>query len=297
MGMGSQLYDNSRKAREVFDLIDDSLSFPLTKLMFEGPASELRRTINSQPAIMATSLAALVTLEEFKRDGALEPTAYAGHSVGEYTSLVTAGVLDLTDGIRLVRERGRLMQEASDLRNGGMAAIIGLDDITVEEVCQETGVEIANVNSDNQIVISGDRLSLARAMDLCAARGARKTIPLAVAGAFHSHLMAPAQEGLSRLLDQTSFRDPKAPIVANLTGSVLSTGEDLKDELKQQMCGCVMWKQSVKSMTDMGISTFVEFGPGRVLTSLIKRIDRKASLVNVEDLASAKELAATEQLL
>ena len=293
--MGAGLYKDSPKAQGIFDLIDDALSFDLTKLMFEGPADELQKTVNSQPAIMAMSLAALATLEEYRIQDSLKPAAYAGHSVGEYTSLVSSGVLDVEDGIRLVRERGRLMQKASDSREGGMAAIIGLDDITVEEICQETGVEIANVNSDNQIVISGDRISLARAMDFCAARGARKTIPLAVAGAFHSHLMAPAQSGLSELLDQTTFNDPHAPIVANLSGSVLSTGTDVKNELKMQLCGCVMWKESITSMLRMGISTFVEFGAGRVLTSLIKRIDRTVELINVEDLESAEKLAKSDR--
>ena len=295
--MGEELYAGSSKARETFDLIDDALSFDLTKLMFEGPAAELQKTVNSQPAIMAMSLAALATLEDYRIDDSLNPAAFAGHSVGEYTSLVGSGVVDVRDGIRLVRERGRRMQKASDLRHGGMAAIIGLDDIIVEEICQETGVEIANVNSDNQIVISGDRISLARAMDFCAARGARKTIPLAVAGAFHSHLMAPAQSGLSELLDQTAFRDPEAPIVANLSGSILSTGVEVKNELKMQLCGCVMWKQSVKSMLSMGISTFVEFGAGKILTSLIKRIDRTVGLVNVEDVASAEKLATSDRIL
>ncbi|MFB3091897.1 MAG: dihydroxy-acid dehydratase, partial [Dehalococcoidia bacterium] len=166
-----------------------------------------------------------------------------------------------------------------------------------KEVCQETGVEIANVNSDDQIVISGDRIALARAMDLASARGARKTIPLAVAGAFHSQLMASAQEGLCQALGQTTFREPKAPIVANLSGQKLTTGEEIKEELKNQLCNCVRWKQSVECMIDMGVSTFVEFGPGRVLTSLVKRIDRQAKTANVGDVDSAQKVAVQSSSL
>jgi [acyl-carrier-protein] S-malonyltransferase len=295
--MGLELYKTSRAAKEIFDLVDTSLSFPLSKLMFEGPASELERTVNSQPAIMGASLASLAALEEFVPRDHLCPMALAGHSLGEYTSLVAADVVDLMEGIRLVRERGRLMQEAADWQAGGMAAIIGLDEITLEEICQETGVEIANVNSDSQIVISGERIPLARAMDLASARGARKTVPLAVAGAFHSHLMAPALAGLSQALAETTFRDPKAPIVANLTGESLNTANEVKTELERQLYGCVQWKRSVECMADMGVSTFIEFGPGRVLTSLVKRIDRQATVVNVEDLASARQVAEQGMVL
>lgn len=297
VGMGLELYKTSRRAKEIFDLVDTSLSFPLSKLMFDGPTSELEKTINSQPAIMAASLASLAALEECAPHEQPEPVAFAGHSLGEYTSLVAAGVVDLADGFRLVRERGSLMQRAAERQSGGMAAIIGLDDVTLEEVCQETGVEIANVNSHDQIVISGDRIALARAMDLASARGARKTIPLAVAGAFHSQLMAPAQEGLCQALGETTFREPKAPIVANLSGQMLTTGEEIKEELKSQLCNCVQWKQSVECMIDMGVSTFVEFGPGRVLTSLVKRIDRQAKTVNVGDVDSAQKVAVQSSSL
>jgi len=289
--MGLELYKTSSCARKVFDLIDASLSIPLSQLMFEGPAGELEKTVNSQPAIMAASLASLAALDEVHQGEKVHPTALAGHSLGEYTSLVAAGVIDLADGIRLVRERGRLMQDAADRCAGGMAAIIGLDEEAVEGVCQEAGVEIANINSDSQIVISGERTPLARAMDLASARGAQKTIPLAVAGAFHSHLMAPAQEGLFSALANTTFRDPQAPIVANITGTPLNTAQEVKVELEKQLCSCVQWRRSVKCMVDMGVSTFIEFGPGRVLTSLVKRIDRQAKIVNVGDLASAQKVA------
>ena len=295
--MGSELYKSSRRAREVFDTVDMSLSFPLSKLMFNGPSSELEKTVNSQPAIMATSLASLAALEELEQCEQVEPVAFAGHSLGEYTSLVAAGVMDLVDGIKLVQRRGCLMQEAAESQSGGMAAIIGLDDVTLEEVCQEAGVEIANVNSHDQIVISGDRVALERAIELAKAKGARRAIVLPVAGAFHSQLMAPAQEGLFRALEATTFREPKAPIVANLSGQQITTGQEIKEELEGQICHCVQWKQSVECMRDMGVSTFVEFGPGRVLSSLVKRIDRQARTANVGDSSSAQKVAEKYPLL
>lgn len=291
VGMGLELYKTSKAAKEIFNLIDSTLSFPLSKLMFEGPSSELEKTVNSQPAIMGASLASLAALKEYAAVERVWPTAIAGHSLGEYTSLVAAEVIDLVEGISLVRERGRLMQEASDCQAGGMAAIIGLDEPTLREVCVETGVEIANVNAENQIVISGGSALLSYAMDLASSRGARKAIPLAVAGAFHSQLMAPAQERLSQLLEKTAFRDPKVPIVANLTGESLNTAAEIKTELEMQLYGCVQWKRSVEAMEGMGVSTFVEFGPGRVLTSLVKRITRQATIVNVEDSTSARRAA------
>ena len=295
--MGSELYNTSRRAREVFDTVDMSLSFSLSKLMFNGPSSELEKTVNSQPAIMATSLASLAALEELEQYEQVEPVVFAGHSLGEYTSLVAAGVMDLVEGIRLVQRRGSLMQEAAESHSGGMAAIIGLDDVTLEEVCQEAGVEIANVNSHDQIVISGDCVALDRAIELATAAGARRAILLPVAGAFHSQLMAPAQEGLCKALEESTFREPKAPIVANLSGQQMTTWQEIKEELESQICQCVRWKESVECMIDMGVSTFVEFGPGRVLSSLVKRIDRQARTANVGDSSSAQKVAEQYPLL
>ncbi len=295
--MGSELYNTSRRAREVFDTVDMSLSFSLSKLMFNGPSSELEKTVNSQPAIMATSLASLAALEELEQYEQVEPVVFAGHSLGEYTSLVASGVMDLVEGIRLVQRRGSLMQEAAESHSGGMAAIIGLDDVTLEEVCQEAGVEIANVNSQDQIVISGDCVALDRAIELATAAGARRAILLPVAGAFHSQLMAPAQEGLCKALEESTFREPKAPIVANLSGQQMTTWQEIKEELESQICQCVRWKESVECMIDMGVSTFVEFGPGRVLSSLVKRIDRQARTANVGDSSSAQKVAEQYPLL
>ena len=249
VGMGQELYQTSRRAREVLNTVDESLSFSLTKLMFNGPSCDLQKTVNSQPAIMATSLASLAALEELEMCEPVAPVAFAGHSLGEYTSLVAAGVLDLVDGIQLVQRRGSLMQMAAEYRSGGMAAILGLDEDTLAEIFLKAGVEIANVNSHDQIVISGDKAALESALQSAKAAGARRVIPLAVAGAFHSQLMAPAQDGLSKALEESTFNPPTAPIVANLSGQQLTTGEEIKQELESQICHCVP-VEAVRGMHD-----------------------------------------------
>jgi len=293
VGMGQDLYKCSKRAREVLEMADASLGFPLSKLMFEGPAEELEKTAYSQPAIMITSLAALAAFEECRNGNKMQPMAVAGHSLGEYTSLVAAGVVDIKDALKLVWERGRLMQEAADKQKGSMAAIIGMEEGKLAEVCREAGVEIANINSEEQVVISGDKEGIEKAVALATARGARKAIPLAVAGAFHSQLMAPAQEGLRRAIASMKFQDPKVPIVANITGRELTSAEEVRRELEHQLCHCVQWKRSVGRMMEMGVCTFVEFGPGRVLSGLVKRINREAVVANVGDMASAQKLATS----
>ena len=298
VGMGREVYESSQAAKALFEEVDDILSFPLTRVIFEGPNDELEKTVNSQPAIMATSLACYEALKEVSPLDAVTPVALAGHSLGEYTSLVVSGALDLADGVRLVRERGRLMQEASEDHPGSMAAIIGMDETTMEEICQETGAEIANVNGADQIVISGDKVCVARAIDLASIRGARKAIPLAVAGAFHSSLMSPAQHGLAEAVDGVHFHDPAVPIIANSTSTPMTTAQEVKEELLNQLCSCVRWKQSVNVMIDSGVSSFIEFGPGRVLGGLIKRIssspiyqDRHVEVLNVADMSTAIQVA------
>lgn len=292
VGMGRDLYEQSRSARRVFQEVDEALGTHFSRILFEGPEELLRRTENAQPAIVTVSMATLKAMEEELGPEVLKrPSLVAGHSLGEYTALVVAGVLDFYEAIRLVRERGRLMQEASERSPGGMAAILGLDEVTVEEICLETGVQIANVNGDDQIIVSGDRLSLARAMDLATARGAKKTIPLAVSGAFHSSLMWPARERFAETLARVRLRDPRIPIVANCTGRPLTTPRQIEVELLNQICRCVQWKRSVHYMLESGVSSFVEIGPGRVLSSLIKRINREVEVVSVGDTLSIRKLA------
>ena len=301
VGMGREIYRTSRVARDIFDEFDQVIGEPLTKMIFEGPAEELNQTINSQPAIMATSLACYGALNELKHSDLPKPAAVAGHSLGEYTSMVVSGVVDLADGIRLVRERGRLMQEASALHPGSMAAIIGLDEETVEEICHETGAEVANINSDDQTVISGDKICVARAVDMASIRGARKAVPLAVSGAFHSSLMVLAAQGLADAVNMVQFREPEIPIIGNSICRPLTTAQDIKEELANQLCNCVQWHRSVDIMMDLGISNFIEFGPGHVLGGLIKKISSAAphqslgvEVASVADLTSATKVAESD---
>lgn len=291
VGMGKDLYESSPAARAVFDEIDDALGRKLSRLVFEGPSAELTRTENAQPGIAAASLATWKAIEE-ATGGAYAPHFVAGHSLGEYSALAVAGVISVADTVRLVVERGRLMQHACDQRPGGMAALIGIDEITVEEVCRETGAYISNINSGEQIIISGDHLNLARAIDLAAARGARKAIPLSVGGAFHSGLMEPAQHGLNDVIEKIRFRDPRIPVIGNVEARPLVTAAEVKDELRMQLMSCVQWKRSVGCMSQHGVTRFVEIGPGRVLGGLVKRIDRNADVVCVSDAQSVRAFAA-----
>ena len=289
VGMGLEVYQTSKETKRVFQEADEVLSMPLTKLIFEGPEKELQRTENAQPAIMVVSLACLKAWQELAPSPQPGPVALAGHSLGEYTSLVASDALDWPDALRLVRERGKLMQEASERRPSTMAAVIGLDETILEEICMETGVEIANINADDQIVISGDKLFVAQAMDLAAVRGARKTVLLAVSGAFHSTLMFPAQEGLAEALDSVSFRPPSVPVIGNTTSALLDSAEAVKAELTSQLCSCVQWNKSMKTMAQMGVSSFIEFGPGRVLGNLLRRIDQHAQVLSLADVASIRQ--------
>ena len=291
VGMGKELYQSSAAARDVFQEVDETLGVSLTKIMFQGPEEDLTRTVNAQPAIMATSLACLRAMQE-----ALGPEAgpkadfTAGHSLGEYTCLVAAGVVSLPAAVHLVRERGRLMQEASEQVPGGMAVVIGLDELSVEEVCRETGAKISNVNANDQIVIGGERIALARAMDLASLRGARRLIRLQVSGAFHTNLMQPAAAGMAEALSQIPFSDSRVPIIGNCAALPLSTGEEIKAELLDQLCGCVQWRRSISYLLDAGVETFYEIGPGRVLTGLVKKARDDAHLVNVNTLDAIQKL-------
>ena len=291
VGMGAELFESSQAARETFEEADDSLGFPLSRLIFEGPATDLQNTANSQPAIMTVSVAAWRTWQEIAGPQAMEAKAVAGHSLGEYTALVAAGVIGFSDAVQLVRKRGQLMNQAAVNRPGAMAAILGLNELAFEQICDETGVELANINTDDQIVISGDKIAVARAMDLASARGARKTIPLPVSGAFHSSLMAGAAEGLAEAVQALDFKEPKMPVVGNCDSRPLATSDEIRAELVNGLCQCVHWKDSIRHIVDSGVTQFVEFGSGGVLTSLIKRIDRGVKVSTVSDTASMRKLA------
>jgi [acyl-carrier-protein] S-malonyltransferase len=279
-GMGHDLYTNLPEARDVFEEADSVLGLPLSRLCFEGPEDVLRQTVNAQPAIMTVSVAYLRTSPQIKDRP--QPSFVAGHSLGEYTALVAAGTLSFADALRLARERGRLMQEAGNQTAGGMLAVIGLDEATVQSVCQATGMEIANINCPGQIAISGPSQVLEQATQLAKQKGAQRVVPLPVSGAFHSRLMQPAADGMEQAVSNLQFRDAVIPIVANSTAEPMTSGNALKVELLYQLCHPVLWQKSVERMIKEGTLEFVEIGPGQVLTGLIKRISRDAKAISTE---------------
>lgn len=288
VGMGQDLYETYLEAKAIFDEADEVLGFSLSELCFEGPKEELDDTINTQPAVFVTSLACL---EVLKSRLSASPLFLAGHSLGEYTALVAAGALDFADGLKLVRERGRLMKEAGEQNPGGMAAILGLEAETLDEICQiasrETGgiVQLANYNSPGQIVVSGHREAVERALELAKERKAKRVIPLAVSIAAHSPLMQPAARAFAGVVAQVDFRQPQVPVVANVTAAPVTTVAEIRDELVKQLTSTVRWVESVQYMIAQGVATFVEIGPRNVLTGLIRRIDKSVRTVNVEDAA------------
>ena len=291
VGMGKELYENSVAAKLVFDEIDDALNQPLSKLIFEGPESELTQTRNAQPGIMAVSLAAYKAMEELLGQKDMpKPSFVAGHSLGEYTALAITGSLDISNTAKLVQERGRLMQEACNLKPGTMAAIIGLEEIIIEEISRQTGTYISNVNTDQQVVISGDIVAVAQALDMASARGARKAMPLKVSGAFHSALMEPARDGLESAVNAVNLKAPDTPIVANITAKPIDTVHQLQKELVSQICECVQWKRSVEYMISLGITNFIEIGPGKALHGMLKRIDKSVDSMSVGNLSSIQGL-------
>ena len=290
LGMGHDVYINSSAGREVFEEVDDALGRKLSDVMFGDDADELTRTENAQPAILTASIAMWRALEEATATMVM-PDMAAGHSLGEYSALVVAGVLSVSDAVKLVCERGRLMQGACESSPGGMLALIGVDELTAAEICRDSGVEMSTVNTPEQIIIAGDHKGLARAADLAGARGAKKAIPLSVAGAFHSGLMSSAQHGLDAAIESTTFNDPLVQVVGNVDARPLTTAEEVKSELRRQLTSCVQWNRGVRYMLDGGVNEFVEIGNGKVLSGMIKRIDRGASVRNVSDYDSVWEFA------
>ncbi len=290
-GMGKQIYDNSKAAQRVFEEADEALGFKLSKLCFEGPENELTLTVNAQPAIFAASVACLRAMEEMKGSHVLSlPKYVAGHSLGEYTALVAAGSMEFTDAIKLVRERGRLMHSAATMHPGSMAAILGQHELFAEEICQETGTQIANINTSEQIVISSDKDKIAKAVDLARRRGAKRVIPLDVSGAFHSNLMESAMFGMRSSVASAKISDPQIPVIANTTAKPMSLSADIRSELVGQICRSVRWYPSIQYMINEGTDTFIEIGPGNVLTGLVKRIDNKVNATSVTDMASLEAL-------
>ena len=284
VGMGIDLYSSFKQVKDIYDEADSVLGFPLSKICFEGPEDELRQTINAQPAILVTSIAYLVAKGLWADYGSGSPVFVAGHSLGEYTALVAAKALAFADAVRLARERGRLMHEAGQRTPGGMVAIIALDESSVQEICKQSGAQVANINSSEQIVISGTHDCLAQAMELAKARQAHRVVPLQVSAAFHSHLIQPVVGEMGQVISNVKFNDPVVPVIANTTAQPINTADEIRTELLSQICSCVQWRRSVEYMINTGVSTFIEIGPGSVLTGLIKRIANQVSATSVEQM-------------
>lgn len=316
VGMGADIFETSPAARRVFESVDEALGFSLSQMCFSGPDETLRETVNAQPAIVTVSLALLAALQESFAETSthswttpLTPTFTAGHSVGEYAALVASGSLSLADAARLVRERGHLMHHEGTVCPGSMAAIIALDEEILREVCAEATarssadktsthpgegqVAIANYNAPGQIVISGESKALELAMELAKARGAKKVMPLAVSGAFHSPVMQPAAAGLARALMTTQVNNAYIPLIGNIHATPLIEAEDIREEMARQIAAPVQWVQSIECMVSGGVNTFIEIGPGQALTGLVKRIAKGTTLLNVSNAADITRVDGT----
>lgn len=300
VGMGRLLYNVSPAARRIFDRADEVLGFSLTTLCFEGPQSELDDTMNAQPAILAVSIACLDALRERLNPLGINilPAMVAGHSLGEFTAMVAAGAIEFEEALLLVRERGRLMKESSIERPGGMAAVIGLNEQQLQAVVDESQahgvVTMANANSPGQTVLSGEVGALLWAMDLAKARGAKLVQRLAVSIASHSPLMQQASVHFSELLSQVNMRPPIVPLIANISAQMLNSVEELRHELNGQLTRPVQWTNSVHTMVEHGVETFIELGPKQVLTGLIRRINSQVQTLSLSDVEIVKLLYPTE---
>jgi [acyl-carrier-protein] S-malonyltransferase len=294
VGMGRELAERFPVAAETFAEADAALGFSLSKLCFEGPEEDLRRTENTQPAIMAVSVAAARVLAAH----GIVPALAAGHSLGEWSAHIIAGTLSFADGLRAVKARGAAMQIAVPAGEGAMAAILQLDAAQVAEACEEaareTGlvIQAANLNSPNQTVISGAAAAVEKAASLCKAKGARRTVMLPVSAPFHCALMQPAQEEVARVLAGLSLHDPRIPVAANVTGSLVTTADAARDALIRQVTGAVRWVDCMQALKAAGANLFIEVGPGKVLCGLLKQIDPELKSLNVEDAASLEKTLA-----
>lgn len=292
VGMGRELAEMFPSARRVFEAADQALSFSLSKLCFEGPAEDLQLTANTQPAILATSVAAAEVL----REKGIRADFAAGHSLGEYSALVAAGSLSLQEAVRLVRKRGQYMQEAVPFGQGAMAALLGLDAKAVEEVCHEAAqgevVSPANYNSPGQIVIAGHAGAVARAAELAKARGAKRAVMLNVSAPFHCALMKPAQERLGKALDLAEISDSQIPLANNVDAELVRSAARIRDGLKRQVTAPVRWDQAMRVLRAEKVECFIEVGPGKVLSGLLRQIDRQADCLRAEDVATLNEVQA-----
>lgn len=291
-GMGKELAETFAVARHLFEEADDALGFKLSALCFSGSDADLKLTANTQPAILTASIAVLKVAQQ---ETGLQADYVAGHSLGEYSALVCSGALTFADAVRTVRARGTFMQEAVPVGTGTMAAMLGVESDVLEEICREAAqgdvVSPANFNSPGQIVIAGSVTAVTRAIEIAKARGFRKAMLLPVSAPFHCALMKPAADRLSAVLDAITVQEMAIPVIANADAAPNNSKERVKPLLMTQVCSPVLWEQSVHAMSTLGVTTFVELGPGKVLSGLVKRINKEALLANIEDVAGIKAAA------
>jgi len=287
VGMGKELYENYEAAKSILDKAEEIVDFDLKDMIFNGPEADLNNTKNTQPAIYTVSAMIKAVLAEH----GLEAAAAAGHSLGEYSALYAAGVLSFADGLKLVRRRGELMDQADPEGKGTMAAVIGLADKEVESVLKEIDgiVTVANYNSPGQVVISGEVTAVEAAGELLSEKGAKRVIPLTVSGAFHSPLMEPAKEELKNTIESVEFKDAQIPLIANVTADYVKESSEIKSALIKQLNNSVRWVETIERFKEDGYEDYVEVGPGRVLKGLMRRIDRSLNAYNVEDEKSLKK--------
>ena len=292
-GMGKDIAEAFPTARRVFDEIDEALGFSISKLCFEGPDDQLKLTHNTQPAILAVSSAIHAVLEE---RGAIRRDLVAGHSLGEYSAIVSVGGLTAPEAAKIVHMRGKFMQEAVPVGTGGMAALIGPSVDDARAICEEASqgeiVSVANINAPGQIVIAGTKAGIDRAIEVAKKRGVRRALPLPVSAPFHCELMKPAEEKLRSILEQAAFKDLWMSLISNVDASPIRTAHAVRNALIRQVASPVRWVESVQRMISMGVRHFVEVGPGNVLTGLIKRIDSSVELMNVNDVPSLEAFVA-----
>ena len=290
VGMGKDLYDNYEEAKAVFDKADEVLGRSISKICFEGPDEDLKQTINTQPAILTTSLAALAVVKSKLN---IEPIFVAGHSLGEYGALCEAGVISLDDTIKLIAKRAELMSQA---QGGAMAAVLGLSDNDIEECLKEASevgyVAVANYNCPGQVVITGEEDALKDAEELLMASGAKRVLRLAVSGAFHSEKMRPAGVEFAKYLEGFQLNDAKIPVITNVDAQITTNANDFKSKMPQQIYSSVYWTQTIQKMVAEGIDTFIEIGPGKVLAGLNKKIAPETKIFNVYDKASLEACVA-----
>jgi [acyl-carrier-protein] S-malonyltransferase len=290
VGMGKDLAEKFPAAKTWFDRANAALGYDLAGICFNGPEAELAKTENAQPGIFLVSW---VVFQLFKEQvPSLKFDATAGLSLGEFTALTAAGAMSFEDGLRVVRQRGKFMQEACDATRGGMAAIIGLDEAPTREVCAEAGVVLANLNCPGQLVISGEAGKIDKAVELAKAKGAKRAIPLPVAGAYHSPLMASAQPKLQSELAKIKISTPAVPVISNVTAQPHTSPPEISARLVEQVTSSVLWENSMRYLLAQGFTRFIELGPGTALSGFMKRIDKSATMLNVADVASLEATVA-----